>query len=102
MSDQIDIYTNLVVINQNKEFEVAETVKLNIQSSKRITDLLQLVHNHLEKRNDGNKVYKMHAISKHITGDPIKNVASFVQSYFEDKSDAYVHVMVSVDQSKHV
>ena len=51
----------------------------------------------MEKRNDGNKVYKMHAISRCMTGDPIKNVGSYLQSYFEDKDDAYVHVMVSVD-----
>ena len=102
MTDHIDIYTNLVVINQDKEFEIAETIKLNIENNKRITDLLQLVHNHLEKRNDGNKIYKMHAISTHMTGDAIKNVGSYVQSYFENGGDAYVHVMVSIDQSKHV
>ena len=78
MGDHIDIYTHLVVINQNKEFEIAETVKVNIQQYQRISDLLQLVHNHLEKRNDGNKVYKMHAISTYITGDAIRNIGSYV------------------------
>ena len=78
MADQIEIYTNLVVINHNKEFEIAETIKLNIQQTQRISDLLQLVHNHLAKRNDGNKVYKMHAISTYLTGAPIKNIGSYV------------------------
>ena len=58
--------------------------------------------NHLGKRNDGNKVYKLHAVGTHLSGDPIKNLGSYVQTYFEDGGDAYVHVHVGVDKTKHV
>ena len=34
------IYTHLVVINQNKEFQIAETVKIDCEANERITDLL--------------------------------------------------------------
>ena len=96
------LYTHLVVINSAKEFEIAETVKIEIGEDKRLIDLLQLVHNHLESRNDGNKVYKMHNVAVALHGDEIKNFGRYVSTVFENGAEVFVRVFVSVDTSKHV
>ena len=91
-----------MVINDAKDFQIAETVKITIDDDKRIIDLLQVVNNHLESRNDGNKIYKMHNVSVALYGDEIKNFGRYIQTVFENNSEVFVRVFVTVDSSKHV
>ena len=101
-AQKFTLYTHLVVINPAKEFEIAETVKIQIDDDKRIIDLLQQVNSHLESRNDGNKVYKMHNVAVALHGDEIKNFGRYIQTVFENGSEVFVRVFVSVDTTKHV
>jgi len=39
---------------------------------------LQFVYNHLELRNDGNKIYKIKQASKSENGGPFVNYASYL------------------------
>ena len=77
-------------------------MKIQIDDDKRIIDLLQQVNSHLESRNDGNKVYKMHNVAVALHGDEIKNFGRYIQTVFENGSEVFVRVFVSVDTTKHV
>jgi len=56
----------------------------------------------LESRNDGNKVFKMQSVSLALNGDAMKNVGSYIQTYFDDHSEVFVHLSISVDTKKTV
>ena len=56
----------------------------------------------MQKKNDGNKVYKFERVTKSLSGDACKNYGAFIQSWFDDGDEVYVWVDIGVDTSKHV
>ena len=96
------IYVYLLVVqDKDKKKQVAELLKIDLDKTKvsenvdhvKIIDILQYVYNHLQKRNDGNKVYKIVQASRSLNGGPFINYASYLQSHFEgDQAELFVDI----------
>jgi hypothetical protein len=77
-------------------------VKFTVKENQIINDLRLKVLEHLNKSNDGNKIYTIRAFS--LSGDdavalPLNRL---ITSFFENASDVFCLLDVNVDPKKHV
>jgi len=81
---------------------LSETLCLTLpQKEPIINDLRVKILEHLEKNNDGNKIYQVKGITQAQEGQ-ILPLNRLVSSYFEMHDDVYCQVEISVDTKKHV
>ena len=93
----LNLFTHLLAKNENGEFVIAETLKLNWKVEDKMIDCLQKVYTHLESKNDGNKIYKMEKVSIARNGDNIKNPGCFMSTFVENNSQLFVFIDIQVD-----
>ncbi len=71
------------------------------QKEPSINDLRLKIFEHLEKSNDGNKIYQIKGLTSAIGGQVLP-LNRLVSSFFEEGGDVYCSVDISVDTKKHV
>ena len=77
-------------------------MRVKISAEKKVTDMVQNIYDMLAQQNDGNKNYKINKVSLSKDGQPLKNYASYIQTYFDDEQTFWVHVDIGVDTTKSV
>ena len=98
----LTLYPQILVSDHSGQKQVGQTMRVKISADKKVTDMVQNIHDMLAKQNDGNKFYKINKVSLSKDGEGLKNYGSYVQSYFDDDSTFWVHVDIGIDTSKTV
>ena len=91
-----------MVADHSGQKQVAQTMRVKIELEKKVTDMVQKIHDMLAQQNDGNKNYKIKSVSLSRDGAPLKNYGSYVQSYFDDDQAFWVNVDIGIDTTKSV
>ena len=72
----------LVVRDAQGEEKVAEVVDVKVKQDAKVIELLKAVYDHLQSKNDGNKVFKVEKVAKSLVGEPISNFNCLVATQF--------------------
>ena len=80
----LTLYPQILVPDHAGQKLVAQTMRVKISAEKKVTDMVQTIYDMLAKQNDGNKNYKINKVSLTKDGQPLKNYASYIQTYFDD------------------